>query len=198
MPRPGSGKSGRKTPVRVNALGATVRVGRKAIAPVSGTKRRNKQPERDLQSACVKLLRHLKRQKRLNFAPIPNGAYVQGTKLERMVRVRRMKDDGQLEPGALDIVIALPAGRALWAEAKRPKAKGSDAGKLDPDQVHFMELLSRLGHEHFVFQTFGEFSVRLYAALGAAEIAAAEIAAAGLAAMTASSINPAGGPPVAA
>jgi hypothetical protein len=123
----------------------------------SRAKRKHTPRERNLQAQCVAHLRKLKTKGKLQFAPIPNGAVVAGkTKLDRAIRVKRMKDDGQLEPGALDLIIALRGGATIWAEAKAGK------GQTSKEQREFIALLEKLGHRHFVFRSLDEFVERLH------------------------------------
>lgn len=56
------------------------------------------------------------------------------------------------EPGFVDLVIAMPAGRTLWIETKQLKR-----GRLSPEQKNWRLMLLHLGHEWYEVRTFRQF-----------------------------------------
>jgi len=108
--------------------------------------------EHQLQSTCVRWFRlQYPNYKRLLFA-IPNGAYLQGSPLQRAKRWKYMEAEGA-QSGVVDLFLAVPNKdyHGLFIEMKvKPNT-------VSNDQLEFMHIVSAQGYATIVCYSFEKF-----------------------------------------
>lgn len=98
-------------------------------------RKKPRQPERELQEACVRWFR-LQYPKLVIFA-VPNGGS------RNLYEARNMKESGTLA-GVADLVIVGNGGKVLFVEMKAGRNKQED------NQILFQKNVERLGHRYVI------------------------------------------------
>jgi hypothetical protein len=86
--------------------------------------------EHDLQAGCVRWFRHRYRRHAERLFAIPNGASLNGDKIQRARQWQKLEREGAM-PGVADLFLAIPSGdlAGLWIEMKTAKGRQSIAQK---------------------------------------------------------------------
>ena len=105
-------------------------------------RKKPRQPERELQEACVKWFR-LQYPNLVIFA-VPNGGS------RNLYEAKNMKESGTLA-GVADLVIVGNGGRVLFVEMKAGKNKQEDS------QVLFQNKVEKLGHKYIICRSREQF-----------------------------------------
>ena len=105
-------------------------------------RKKPRQPERELQEACVRWFR-LQYPKFVIFA-VPNGGS------RNLYEAKNMKESGTLA-GVADLVIVGNGGKVLFIEMKAGKNKQEDS------QVLFQNKVEKLGHKYIICRSKEQF-----------------------------------------
>lgn len=110
--------------------------------------------ESELQSHCVKWFRLTFKKYAYLLFSVPNGAFLSGTKLQRIKQWNRLKNEGATK-GVSDLILLIPNSKyhALCIEMKTTQSHS----KQSKSQKEFETAVTKQGYKYEICKTFDDF-----------------------------------------